>query len=65
MLKIVNMFLALSFVTQLVTIIGMVIFKNHALGEIHEYNGFLFNVLVLAHITLNFGWIKTNILKWK
>lgn len=65
MLKIVNMFLALSFVVQLSTIIAMVVFKNYTLGELHEYNGFLFVLLVFTHLTLNFSWVKKNILKWK
>lgn len=31
--------------------------------EIHEYTGYLFFVLSLAHIALNWSWVKSNFLK--
>jgi hypothetical protein len=69
--KIATILLAVSFLAQVVTIVGMVFLKSFlmrfgALGiffEIHEYNGFLFAVLVLAHLFFNWGWIRVNILK--
>jgi cytochrome b561 len=31
--------------------------------EIHEYTGYLFFFLALAHIALNWSWVKSNFLK--
>ncbi|MFA4982195.1 MAG: DUF4405 domain-containing protein [Candidatus Omnitrophota bacterium] len=59
--------LLLSFITQAVT--GLIFFfgidvpNKHALLELHEYNGLLMAALVVIHVTLNWGWIKANILK--
>lgn len=69
--KIATILLAVSFFVQLLTAAGMVFFRSLALrlgvfsqmAEIHEYNGFIFTALVLAHIYLNWGWIRANILK--
>ncbi|MDD5681132.1 MAG: hypothetical protein PHI59_07815 [Candidatus Omnitrophica bacterium] len=69
--KTATILLAISFLTQVVTVVGMIFLKSFlirlgALGiffEIHEYNGFLFITLVLAHLFFNWGWIRANILK--
>lgn len=71
--KIATVLLAVSFLAQVVTVIGLVFLKDllmrmGLLGsffEIHEYNGFLFAALVLAHLFFNWGWIRMNILKRK
>jgi hypothetical protein len=65
MLKVVNILLALSFTVQLITIGAKVVFDNNQLWKLHSLNGFLLIALVLTHLSLNFGWIKKNILKWK
>jgi hypothetical protein len=31
--------------------------------EIHEYTGYLFFILAVAHIALNWSWVKSNFLK--
>ena len=71
--KAATVLLGVSFLTQVFTVAGMVLFKGFltrlgALGiffEIHEYNGFIFVGLVLLHLFFNWGWIRTNILKKK
>jgi len=67
MLKVVNAFLGLSLVIQLVTsiIIFFHIKVRHAqvVFDVHIYNGLLFFALVLTHITLNWGWIRATYLK--
>ncbi|MCX5665889.1 MAG: hypothetical protein NT036_02430 [Candidatus Omnitrophica bacterium] len=71
--KAANVLLAISFLVQVITVIGMVFFKGilRQLGisgiffEIHEQNGFIFVALVLVHLFFNWGWVKVNILKRK
>ena len=71
--KTATILLAVSFLAQVVTVVGMVFLKGFlmrlgALGiffEMHEYNGFLFAVLVLVHLFFNWGWIRANILERK
>ncbi|MCX5714011.1 MAG: hypothetical protein NT033_04205 [Candidatus Omnitrophica bacterium] len=69
--KIATTLLAISFLAQVVTVVGMVFLKDLSmrlgvlgmLFEIHEYNGYLFVALVLVHLFLNWGWIRANIIK--
>ncbi len=69
--KTATIILAVSFFVQVITVAGMIFLKDFlirlgALGiffEIHEYNGFLFVALILAHLFFNRGWIRSNILK--
>ena len=69
--KIATIMLAFSFFVQLLTVVFMVFLQSlsaklgisHLLFEVHEYNGFIFAALVLAHIYLNWWWVKANILK--
>jgi len=67
MLKIVNALLGFSFVIQLATsiIIFFHIRVRHAqtVFDIHIYNGVVFFVLALAHLVLNWGWIKSAYLR--
>ena len=71
--KVATILLAVSFLVQAANIIGMVFLKGLLMRmgildiffEVHEYNGFLFIALVLAHLVFNWGWIKANILKGK
>jgi hypothetical protein len=62
MLKVVNLLLGLSVLLQMVTVFMMEVLHNYSLGKVHGLNGLIFFALVLAHVTLNFGWIKKNIL---
>lgn len=67
LLKIVNPLLLVSVALQAIT--GLIFFfevrlpRLSTLLEIHEYNGLAMLALAAAHITLNFGWIKANLLK--
>lgn len=71
--KIATILLAVSFFIQIISVIGIVFLKELAfkvgifsmLVELHEYNGFLFVLLVVVHIYFNWGWIKNNVLKKK
>jgi cytochrome b subunit of formate dehydrogenase len=71
--KAATVLLAVSFLFQAVTALGMVFLSDLLMRigifgifrEIHEYNGFLFVALVLFHIFLNWGWVRANILRKK
>lgn len=66
-LRIVNMILFFSFTIQVITSIIMLLrIKTpyaQLVFEIHEHNGLFMIVIVIAHITLNWGWIKANFFK--
>lgn len=63
--KMVNIALLISAAIQIVTsiLIFSGILRSEAVVEVHEYNGIIFIVLVLIHVYLNWGWIKSQILK--
>ena len=66
-LRIVNMVLVFSFIVQVITVI-IIFFKiktnfSHLVFEVHEHNGIFMIMVVATHITLNWGWIKTNFLR--
>jgi len=66
-LRIVNTVLVFSFILQAITV-AIIFLKirtsyNHIVFEIHEYNGLLIIAVVIAHVTLNWGWIKANLLR--
>ncbi|MDD5136207.1 MAG: DUF4405 domain-containing protein [Candidatus Omnitrophica bacterium] len=70
LLMIVNLFLFLSMLAQIMT--GLVLFFGlfaakaklfEAITEIHEYNGLILAVLVILHVALNWGWIKSQFFK--
>lgn len=67
LLRIVNSLLLLAFLVQAAT--GIIFsLEIHVpamelLSEIHEYVGLLMVVLVIAHLSLNWGWVKANIFK--
>lgn len=66
-LKFVNILLGVTFIIQLLSsviiILRIKVLKPGMIFEIHEYNGIIFILLVLAHVSLNWGWIKANIFK--
>jgi cytochrome b subunit of formate dehydrogenase len=66
-LRIVNPLLILVFLIQAVTGIIFTFVSNipyvQLLAAIHKYNGVLMVVLVIIHVSMNWGWIKANILK--
>ena len=66
-LRIVNMTLFFSFVTQVITsiiiLLRIKIPHTQLTFEIHEYNGLFMLIIAVVHITLNWGWIKANFFK--
>jgi len=68
--KVSVILLALSFITQVATVICMVFLQKTMLKlgiletifEAHEYNGFLLVSLVAVHIWLNWGWVRANLI---
>jgi len=65
LLKMVNPVLFISAVIQIITsiLIFSGLLRSKEVAELHEYNGIVFIVLVLIHIYLNWGWVKSQILK--
>jgi len=65
MLRFVNFPLAISFLIQAgtaLTILSEVKLPNKdLLFGIHEYNGLLLITLGIAHISLNWGWIRATL----
>jgi len=59
-LKIVNPLLAISVILQ--AIMGFLIeyLPSAFVGEVHEINAPILVLLVVAHIVLNWGWIRAN-----
>jgi hypothetical protein len=66
-LRIVNPILFFSFMIQVITSLIIVFkIKTHytpLIFEIHEYNGLFMIMVVAAHLTLNWGWVKANFFK--
>jgi hypothetical protein len=66
-LKLVNPLLFLTLITQVLT--GVIfIFRintgyNRFVGELHQYNGIFLAVIALAHLILNWSWVKANFFK--
>ena len=72
LLKITNLVLFLSVAVQAATGLSLLftglIIKIGLLGlilDIHKYNGIIFVLLAISHISQNWGWIRMNILKAK
>ena len=66
-LKISNLFLFISMLAQILT--GIILFfdlfvMNGALFklmiEVHKYNGLIITVLIVVHLMLNWGWIRSQ-----
>jgi uncharacterized protein DUF4405 len=64
-LMIVNPILFVSMLTQIVTGIALKVFHADWAHPIHMNNALILDLLFLAHIVLNWGWIKTNLLRIK
>ncbi|MEI8175668.1 MAG: DUF4405 domain-containing protein [Candidatus Omnitrophota bacterium] len=68
-MKIVNPLLMISVLAQMVTgiILGRGFFSAqvNTWYKIHEYNGYIFTFLAIAHVVLNWSWIKANFFKKK
>jgi hypothetical protein len=66
-LRRLNIILFLSLLVQVATSLLMFfrLFMSQfgVFSEVHEYNGILFVVLVIAHLGFNWGWVRANIIK--
>jgi hypothetical protein len=65
LLKTVNYLLFVSFAIQAVA--GLILFfspdSSETTAQIHKYNGVALTLLVLVHIALNWGWVKSALSK--
>jgi hypothetical protein len=63
----VNQVLFLSVFLQIATgvmlFFDMFISRSELISRVHAYNGFLFAGLLVMHLALNWGWIKSNFFK--
>jgi hypothetical protein len=62
LLKIVNTSIAVLFLVQTVTGIGSA-FLPMQVFEVHRYSGYLFSALVVAHVALNWTWVRATFFK--
>lgn len=69
LLKWVNLILFVSAATQIVTglILAFDLFMSKIMffSKLHEYNGFVFVALLIAHLTLNWNWVKATFFRKK
>ena len=65
LLRAVNYLLFISFAIQ--AIAGLILFfspdSSEMIAQIHKYNGVALTILVLLHIALNWGWVKSVFIK--
>ena len=62
-LKIVNPVLFILIVVQMGTGMTLRFAPNHFIFEIHENAGIFLLLVLIAHVYLNYGWIKANFFK--
>jgi predicted ferric reductase len=62
-MKGVNVLLLVSFLVQVVTSLWLLFGGSDAAYDIHKYNGLLFILFACMHIFLNWGWIRSVLLK--
>lgn len=69
-LKVSNILLFISMVIQVAT--GVILFFDLFVMRgklfiffvsLHKYNGVVFTILMIEHLTLNWGWIKSQLFK--
>jgi hypothetical protein len=64
LLKKLNPVLGISFLLQAISVVFMVLGMAPGwLYKAHAFNGMIFIIIVLVHITLNWSWIKANFFK--
>ena len=70
LLKISNLVLFISMIIEVLT--GIVLFFDlfvmqaklfMAMAQIHKYNGIILTALVILHLVLNWGWIRSQFFK--
>jgi hypothetical protein len=60
-LKILNPILFLLIIFQIISGLNPLIIPY----QVHQWVGIVIAVSILLHLTLNWIWIRTNILRWK
>ncbi|MCD4814404.1 DUF4405 domain-containing protein [bacterium] len=65
LLLVVNPLLLVAMLLQIVTGIAMKKFDAGWAHSVHMNNAIILDLLFLFHIILNWGWIKTNLLRLK
>ena len=66
LLKIVNLFLGLAFLLQVISVVTMILEIGPGwIYSMHSINGLVFILLVIVHIVLNWAWIRVNFMKKK
>ena len=63
LLIVVNILLGILIISQFASVILMEFLDKDFAGEFHEVNGFIIFGLILIHVTLNWQWIRHNVLK--
>jgi hypothetical protein len=65
MLKTVNVLVAIAFAVLAVTsgISKIIPDLSPVLFEIHEFTGYVFFLLIIMHVILNWSWVKANFFK--
>lgn len=63
LLKAVNPILFISAVVQIFTGVALSLHlftpQLQTIAEVHEHNGFLLAALIITHLYLNWGWVKS------
>lgn len=66
LLKIINPVLGISLILQALAITAMILeIAPRWLFKMHKFNGVIFIIIAIFHVTLNWGWIKANFMKKK
>ena len=65
LLKIVNVLLGLDFILLVSSAMLSNVIPRQMFNMYHPLFGAVFTILVIAHISLNFKWIKANFFKKK
>lgn len=70
MLRVLNVFLLLAFLTAAISLllyrfIAWQLQGDESLYQVHAYGGMIFIILAILHLILNFNWIQANYLKRK
>lgn len=60
LLKILNPVLAVVMVSEMASVLCLKFAWQPWVSQWHEYNGFLFFLLMLLHLVLNRSWIKAQ-----
>ena len=63
LLKIVNIIIFFCVLNQVMTGLGSDLLNKDVFAVLHPLGGILVAIFAVAHIALNWAWVKSNILK--